>query len=242
MCFAEGRGSTTGRMRKYMNRVVEYRTGGYEVKEEKFFDTFFLMGLPELERVAEWLELVCAETKAQEEFLNRVEAALEVIDYDYYIATMEPTIQNGGISYSKEAPVATGLTGRQWMKKATTYFTSSSWRSNLAMLEEGDLFKAYRVAIGYWSLEEICDNSSRLGNYWMREKRNGLLPAGKTESGGFPDGVGNTFEIYRDKGGIALVGGCYLSMGDMRPVTQALRFYPDAVSQHGRGVLVIKQD
>ena len=55
------------------------------------FENFFLMGLPEREKVEEWLELTCAETEAQEQFLGRVADALEVIDYDYYIATLEPS-------------------------------------------------------------------------------------------------------------------------------------------------------
>ena len=224
-----------------MNKVVEYKTGGNEVKSEaKFFDTFFLMGLPEREKVAEWMELVSPETEAQESFLARVEEAIEAIDYDYYIATMEPSLQNGAITYEKENTVAVGLSGRQWMSKASSYFVSNYWKSSLGTLEEGDLFKAYRVAMGYWSLGCICDNSASEGNYWENVRKHSMSPAGVVEAGGFCDGIGNTFEIYRDKGGIALVGGCYLSFGGMRPIASALRFYPDAKVQHGRGVLVIK--
>ena len=242
MCFAKRRGSITGRMKKCMNKVVD-RRGGYEVEEAKFFDTFFLMGLPEREKVLEWIELADPQTPAQEAFIYRVDAALGAIDYDYYIATMEPSLKNGVISYEKGAKVATGLSGRQWVNKAAEYFVSSSWKSSLATLEEGDLFKAYRVAIGYWSLEYICDDSSEDGNYWNRtRKNNDMLPTGEMEVGGFCDGVGNSFEIYRHKGGIALVGGFYLSFGNMDPVTHVLRFYPDAPSQHGRGVLVIKNN
>ena len=221
-----------------MNEVVD--RGGNKVGEAKFFDTFFLMGLPEREKVAEWLELICAETEAQEKFLGRVEEAIEAIDYEYYIATMEPSLQDGAITYEKEKSVAVGLSGRQWMSKSTNYFVSSYWKSSLGTLEEGDLFKAYRVAMGYWSLGCICDNSASEGNYWENVGKHGMSPAGVVEAGGFCDGIGNTFEIYRDKGGIALVGGCYLSFGRMRPIASALRFYPDAPSQHGRGVLVIK--
>ena len=223
-----------------MNEVVEYRTGGHEMEEAKFFDTFFLMGLPEREKVSEWLELACAETKAQEKFLDRVEEAIEAIDYEYYIATMEPSLQNGEITYEKEKTVAVGLSGRQWMSKASSYFVSNYWKSGLATLEEGDLFKAYRVAMGFWKLADVCDDSSSQGNYWEKAHKHGMSPAGVVESGGFCDGVGNSFEVYRDKGGIALVGGCYLSFGAMKPISSALRFYPDAPIQHGRGVLVIK--
>lgn len=213
------------------------------MKEDvKFFDTFFLMGLPEREKVAEWLELACAETEAQEDFLRRVTDALEVVDYDYYIATLEPSFHNGEIVYSKGELVATGLTGREWVKKAQEYFSSNSWKSSLATLHEGDLFKAYRVAMGYWSLEYICDDSSSAGNYWNAPGSNSILPTGELKVGGFHDGVGNTFEVYRDKGGIALVGGFYMNFGYLNPATKALRFYPDAKIEHGRGVLVIKQN
>jgi hypothetical protein len=68
-----------------------------------------------------------------------------------------------------------------------------------------------------------------------------MLSAGEVEIGGFCDGIGNSFELYRDKGGISLVGGCYLNFGNINPVMKALRFYPDAKSEHGRGVLVIRK-
>ena len=214
------------------------------MKEDvKFFDTFFLMGLPEREKVAEWLELACAETEAQEDFLRRVTDALEVVDYDYYIATLEPSFHNGEIVYSKGELVATGLTGREWVKKAQEYFSSNSWKSSLATLHEGDLFKAYRVAMGYWSLEYICDDSSAEGNYLKVDRlHHDMAATGEFIVGGFADGVGNSFEVYRDKGGIALVGGAYMNLGFLNPVTRAFRFYPDAKIEHGRGVLVIKQN
>ena len=209
------------------------------MKSDVEFDNFFLMGLPERKKILEWLEIAIPTTVAQTNFLNRVRKALETVKYDYYIAAIEPSFDEGkNITYKEGEPVAVGLTGRQWMQKAKVYYNHNHLKSGLALLEEGDLFKAYRVAMGYWSLEYICDDSS-LPSISSKVGHE-IAYSGKTEIGGFSDGVGNTFEIYRDKGGIALVGGFFLNFGKVNTVAKALRFHPNAVSQYGRGVISIK--
>jgi len=61
----------------------------------------------EREKVKEWFEeinsKVGSEELRQRKFLNRVEKALGVIDYDYYIATLEPYFdEDGNIFYEEE--------------------------------------------------------------------------------------------------------------------------------------------
>jgi len=60
----------------------------------------------------------------------------------------------------------------------------------LARPDEGDLLKAYRLAMGYWTLEYVCDNSSSAGNY--RNSSNWKLAlevSGTREVGDFKDGI-----------------------------------------------------
>ena len=212
------------------------------------FPYFFLMGEVERKKVAEWFDQVSLkvnkEKSRQYEFLNRVEDALKVIDYDYYIATIESSFdEDGNIFYEEGNPVARGISLFEWEKKSTAFFSVGGWHSELAMLEEGDLFKAYRIAMGYWTIEYVCDDSSLFGNYWNAPKSaHGIEVSGAREVGGFKDGIGNTYEVYQTKSGLVLVGGYYCNDGDILPVSYIHYNYdPNRINFNASGVLVLKR-
>lgn len=209
---------------------------------------FILMGKPEREKVAEWFNKVNpkvdGEKKRQRNFLDRVEKALKVIDYDYCISTLEPSFdEEGKIFYEEGKPVGIGIKLKDWKEKAANFYSDKKWHSELAQLEEGDLFKAYRIAMGFWSLEYVCDNSSSAGNYWNAPNSSHACEvSGARKVGGFKDGIGNTYDIYQMHAGFAFVGGDFNSDGYCYPVADIdYCFYPDSINGIGSGVVVLKR-
>lgn len=210
---------------------------------------FFLMGEPERKKVAEWFNKVNPRVDNKKErqckFLERVQKALDVINYDYYIATLEPSFdENGNIFYEEGKPVGREIRLYEWKEKATVFYSKDEWYSELAQLEEGDLFKAYRIAMGLWSLEYVCDASSSAGNYWNAPNPSyDFEVSGARTVGGFKDGIGNTYEIYQTEFGFALVGGCYYDYGDFFPVADVIYGVdPISIGDDGSGVLVLKRN
>lgn len=208
---------------------------------------FFLMGAPERNKVAEWFNevnfKVGKEKEKQRKFLDRVGCALCLVKHDYYIATLEPSFdKHGNILYKEGELVATGISFAEWKNKAMNFYSDGEWHSELALLEEGDLFKAYRIAMGYWTIEYVCDDSTSAGNYCYAP--NAALDfevSGAREVGGFRDGVGNTYEIYQSRFGIAIVGGSYDMESLDYPVADVFHIEDiNYVNFYACGVLVIK--
>ena len=205
---------------------------------------FFLIGASEREKVENWIETVVPETVEQETFFKRVRKALEEIAYDYKIAILEPSFdQNGKIFYKEGNEVARGIKFGEWKEKAEEFYSDGKWYSDMAWLEEGDLFKAYRIAMGYWSIKYVCDDSSSDGNYQNAPNAtHNVEVSGAKKVGGFCDGVGNAYEIYQTESGFALVGGCYHNFGNYCPVADT--FYikkANILSYDGFGVLVLRR-
>lgn len=188
----------------------------------KGLEYFFMIGKVEREKVANWLKNLVPTTNNQKKFANRIQKALSVVDYDYKIATIEPSFgKAGAIYYSEGDEVGRGGSLNTWKKKAEAFYRDNIWESGLAILEEGDLFKAYRIAMGYWSIEYVCDDSSSAGNYWNAPgAAHCFEDSGARKVGGFSDGVGNTRGIYEVPDGFALVGGCYVD-GAEHPMSYA---------------------
>ena len=119
-------------------------------------------------------------------FIKKVERALQVVDKDYYIATIEPSIDRRGKLYYKPGnPVALNLTLKEWKEIVEEF--SISRASRIATMDEVYLWYAYRIAMKYWSLDYVCN--MRLADFGEVEV------AGKKKSGGFADGVENTTKI-----------------------------------------------
>lgn len=212
--------------------------------------------------VSEWLETIKDEGPEhafgmepreiweRKDFIRRARIAVKYIDYEYYCAGMEPSFdEDGKIYYKKGMPVGKGIGLEEWKTKAAEFFNSSGWHSELAILMEGDLFKAWRVAKGFWTLDYICNDSSSEGNFKdSPDSSHGFEVSGSRKVGGFRDGVGNTHEVYQtdDRKGFVVVGGSAKESGDIFPAASARYFGEHYIHQpiiaNGRGIVVIKRN
>lgn len=201
------------------------RLNDVAVSTESKFEHFFLMGKPERKKVAEWYEMVKNNTTLKgwmyKYFLDSVKEALDYTDYDYYIATLEPSVVNRKLVYKEGLSALYGISQEQWKCLAAGYYADEEWQSTLATWEEGILFKAYRVAMGYCTIEFMCEipeaEMPELPKEWAPyvTKRpyaiHELEKTGEREVAGFKDGINNTRELYMysDKVSYAVYGGCY---------------------------------
>jgi len=201
------------------NGKVLYDSASRKSKRENI-PYFFFMGEEERSLVSTWVDTVTPETNAQEDFIWRVVDALRAIDYDYQIATLEPSFdENGEIFYQEGQEVGRGISFEEWENRANRFYYNSSWYSALATIHEGDLFKAYRIAKGYWTIRYVCDDSSSAGNYIDSPLGSDTFdPTGAKIVGGFKDGVGNTYEVYKKGSKYCYVGGRYVDWGSIAPV------------------------
>ena len=171
--------------------------------------------------------------------------ALRMIDYDYKIATIEPSFDSdGGIFYKEGYPVAMGVTNQEWEEKAKEFYIDEEWHSELAEIHEGDLFKAYRVACDYWSLESICDDSLLLDKYSTPSNApHNLELSGTRTIGGFKDGIGNAYHVYKTDMGYVQVGGRYLFQNcGFSAIFSYYTNIPTSISHFGTAVLVLKRN
>lgn len=197
-------------------------------KKKKKSNVFFKMTTSKIEEVKEWFlnESPKARTRSEMLFFRNLNLAFENINYDYEIATIEPTVIDGKIKYIKDKEVAVGYSYNQWKQMAKEYLPDKG--SRLATLYETIMWYAWRIVKGYWTLDSVTNNSSSIGNYadspnaaHKREK------AGVRKSGGFRDGQGNTAKIvshehkcyfcgklYETMEAFCILGGDYLDNGN----------------------------
>lgn len=217
-----------------------------EEKKEMVNSYFFLIGEEERREIAAWLKTVTPETIKQERFVSRVEFALYRVPQNFKIATIEPSLSDEGrIFYKPKSRVGRGISYVSWDVEANNFYFDDEWSSSLASPEEGDLFTAYRVATGKWSLAYICDDSSGDGNYWdaPSSKRN-FEPSGARQVGGFSDGVGNTLKIFKDASTFIVFGGDYIKCGATQPVASinSIVYDPFAINYRACGVVVLRKN
>jgi hypothetical protein len=149
----------------------------------------------------------------------------------------------GKLYFAPGNVVAIGRDLDEWKKKASQYYYDGEWYSELATLCEGDLFKAYRIAIGKWTMNYVCVDSSTDGNYVNSPERSPEFDlSGAKKVGGFADGVGNTYQIFQTKSGFALVGAGYCDIEHDYPVANADYINnPNFIGDYGSGVVVLKK-
>jgi len=185
------------------------------------FDYFFRMDMMARQIIVPWLVYVKPKTKAQEEFVEVIRDILSDSTkcYDYKIAIIEPSPSGrDGITYDCDSDVYTAPLPSYWEEKARDLVLGYS---RIATLEELYLFYAYRIAMGYWTIEYVCDDSSSDGNYndspVSSKKKD---KSGAKEVGGFNDGIGNTIKLVMKDGVPTLVGGSYEMSGKTHPVAK----------------------
>lgn len=243
-----------------MNKVVNEPVPAW-------FNYFFFMGKDEIEVVKSWLASpVKAKTQNQRDFLFRVRTALHYINYEYYISTIEPSLDdNGFIMFKPGNEVATDFDFVEWELYAKAFYqglllsekvmTPSrdayyGWKSELANIYELFLWYAWRIAKGYWTLEEVCDDSSALGNYLNSPKVTfDMQVSGEREVAGFRDGIGNTrkWVAALDKMHSWVCGGSIIDNGLLNPVAYSrhVKWYSDYFNNKNirgetTGVIVLK--
>ena len=190
------------------------------VPEKKKPDNFFKITASKREKVKDWFEKQKSETGSTErenKFLRILSDALEVVNYDYEIATMEPTVVNGKIAYIKGKEVEVDRSFENWIKMAKEYLPERG--SRLATLYELFIWYAWRIVKGYWTLHYVAEDSSSAGNYCNSPTATHKLElAGERKCGGFRDGQGNTFKLVTHKYDLVVVGGDYETAGCYVPV------------------------
>lgn len=200
---------------------------------------FTLITSEDREKVKNWLAKQKVKTKREKSFLERVKEAVEAVDYDYWIAHMEPSIYKEKVYYEANQDVGVGFSANQWMKMAKEYAPERG--SRLSNLHELFIWYALRIVNGLWTLDYVANDSSSAGNYRNAPGAAGFMEkTGSRMCGGYRDGQGNYYKIVTREGGYALVGSYYDTYGCYYPVSY-IRYIniPDDVLKFCSGVLVI---
>lgn len=191
------------------------------------------------DKVKNWLAKQKGETVRVKRFLGRVKEAVQAVNYDFWIANLEPSVANWKVYYAKGEDVGVGFSCNQYKKMAEEYATERG--SRLANLHELFIWYALRIVTGFWTLDYVCNDSSSAGNY--RNAPNAyrrLETTGARTCGGYGDGQGNTFKIVTVGDDFALVGGFYFNIGDYCPVADVYYYnIPDNFRDYSSGVLVL---
>ena len=153
-------------MKKYFVKFARKEAG--QMDRKKDLSCFRYMGANERRVITEWLWQVQPKNSEQEVFLKRVLQALEQVNYDYRIATIEPSLNEfDDVFYKEGSKIQTNMNFYDWQNAAERFYSDNEWHSELANLYEGDLLKAYNMATGYWSLNAI---SSGVHSEWQNSE------------------------------------------------------------------------
>ena len=192
-------------------------------------------------KVAEWLgEQEKEEFSHKRAFLNDVKQALEKIDYDYFIACLEPSVKDGKIYYKEGEEVGVGFECSEWKKMAEEYCPERG--SRLSQQAELVMWYAVRIVNELWTLQFVVKNSSGAGNYHNAPNPSGNMEkTGARECGGYKDGQGNSYRIVAvNDYTFALFGGDFYDDGRMRPVASSISGWePPEAKNWGAGVVVL---
>lgn len=205
-------------------------------------DTYFTkISAKDREKVKKWLlENQKGNTKLEEGFLAILEEAIQVVDYDYWIASLEPSESDGKIYYAEGHTAAVGFSNKEWAHMAKKYAPERG--SRLSTLYELLIWYALRIVNGLWTLYYVDKDSSSAGNYWNAPKSSKEREkTGARKCGGYADGQGNTYKIVTHEKGFVHVGGAYNFDGRECPVDEIHyeKHQHNNIRNQGTGVLVL---
>ncbi|MBQ2836203.1 MAG: hypothetical protein IJE68_05160 [Clostridia bacterium] len=191
------------------------------------------------EKVKIWLVKQKSENEREKSFLKRVRNALKAVDYDYWIANLEPSVTEGKIYYAEGNAVGVGFSCNEWIKMAKEYAPERG--SRLSNEYELFIWYALRIVNRLWTLDYVANDSSIVGNYRNSPgATHSLEKTGARKCGGFCDGQGNSYKIVTREGGYALVGGYYNNNGHNYPVADVnYNSHPYDIQSYSSGVLVL---
>ena len=203
-------------------------------------DEYFMeISSEERNLVRRWLRNQKGQTKQEKEFLTIVKEGLEKVNYDYEIATIEPSIINHRIRFIEGEKVAVGHSPNEWLVMCKNYAPKRG--SRMAKLYELFIWYAWRIAKGYWSLDYVANDSSSAGNYGNAPDASHYVERSAVRTcGGFKDGQGNTYKIVVHQGKLVSVGGSYRTYGSYYPVSEVCNSdKPSKSDIKGCGVMVL---
>ena len=206
------------------------------VLQEEFFTK---ITAEDREKVKKWAVKRKGRTDNEKVFLAIVKEAVQEVNYDYWIANLEPSVENGKIYYAENHDVGAKFSGNQWGEMAINYKPERG--SRLSNLHELFIWYALRIVNKLWTLNYVANDSSSAGNYWNApESFKSMEKTGARECGGYRVGQGNTYKIVTREGGYALVGGYYSNFGDDYPVADVgYSKLPNDIRVISSGVLVL---
>ena len=216
------------RLKLYPNAAVQasdnVSSGNTKQTCDNRYSYFTKISHEDRDKVKEWLRNCKSTSNRVNDFLNIVREATEMIDYEYWIAELEPSVKDGKIYYEEGKDVGVGFSVPQWEKMAKRFAKERG--SRVASIHELYLWYALRIVDGLWTIEFVTRNSSTGGNYFdapgaSKQKDR----SGQKTCGGYRDGQGNTCKIVTIEGGYALAGGYYRRGGRDYPVAEVFRYY-----------------
>lgn len=191
---------------------------------------FAQMGQRERNLVSGWHFDFEPQNTAQQVLGRIVGDALAIVNYDYEIAIIDPSMdENGKLFYHEEAAGCGAMNGFEWERKAKEF--APEFNSRLANLYELFLWYAYCIAAGNKTIEDICDVTYEVTTYseWISDGRP-ILPTGRT------------YKIVKNNTTFAMCGGRFFtsqtkfSMSDVGYV-----YFPEGKMFNGSGIVVLKK-
>lgn len=177
-------------------KIVETR--GFEGQKQYFSH----IGKREKYKTVQWYVPIRASTEKQRKFLHYLEQAFEKINYDFWIATIEPSKdEKGKLFFENGGEVAVGMNAPECEIKAKQF--APEYESDLATVYELFLWYGYRLAMGYWNISYVCDDLMELYSNLAEKK---LDMSGDKNIGGAKDGIRNTAKIVKIGEDYAVVG------------------------------------
>lgn len=214
---------------KYGRELLLQKVKNSLVTEEPFW----FMGAEQRLLIQKWIMSQKGSWREEKEFLENVANDIRIIDYDYSISTIEPSLCDDKIVFEKEKQVAI-LPIYIWEVKAKEYNPN---KSRIATIEELMLFYAWRIAMRYWTIQYLTIDSRGMGNYKNSPASNqGLEKSGHRLCGGFRDGIGNTSKLVLKEDEIVVVGGDCNDDGKLIPAVHTRRAF--AMEEYSSPVIV----
>ena len=231
---------TEGENGELIIRLVSKASAELQPVEQQREEPFFTkITAEDREKVKKWVARQNGKTDREKAFLKRVAESIQAVNYDYWIANLEPYVENGKIYYAENHDVGVKFSCNQWGQMARDYKPEKG--SRLSNLHELFIWYALRIVNNLWTLDYVANDSSSAGNYWNAPKSSKSMDkAGAKECGGYRDGQGNTFKFVTREGGYALVGGGYFNNGNDYSVASVNHIsYLNGIRYGGSGVLVL---
>ena len=219
-----------------MNYITNQSNTGEKVDK---FKCFVKITKQDRKKIKKWLKGRNGNTVREENFLKRVKQAIQKVRYNYWIASIEPSVADGKIYYSEGEDVGVGFSCNQWNLMSKIFAPERGSRQ--ANLHELVIWYALRIVENKWTLDYVANDSSSAGNYRNApETTRNSEKTGVRECGGYCDGQGNTYKIVTAADNYAFVGGDYLDTGYLYPVADIISdVNPDYIRYYSSGVVVL---